>query len=56
MDVPIYQQGDLVQVIEDMVQVFSLQDGHGGWANDMSLVSSLATLRSMRSLEASFQG
>lgn len=39
VDVPFFQEGDVVRVIDDMVQVFSLQDGHGEWNDDMSLVS-----------------
>lgn len=33
-----YHEGDVVRVIDDMVQVYHLQDGHGEWNDDMSLV------------------
>ena len=39
MDVPVFGYRDVVRVIDDMVQVYSLQDGHGGWNDDMALVN-----------------
>lgn len=38
VDVPIFKFGDVVRVIEDMSLVFSLQEGHGQWNDDMVLV------------------
>ena len=31
--------GDVVRVLDDMVQVHSLQTGHGEWNDDMALVN-----------------
>ena len=38
VDVPVFGYRDTVRVIDDMAQVHSLQDGHGGWNDDMALV------------------
>lgn len=38
MDVPQFSVGDVVRVLDDMSQVNYLQDGHGGWTDDMALV------------------
>ena len=40
MDSHAFNNGDVVKVIDDMVLVHSLQSGHGGWNDDMALVSS----------------
>ena len=34
-----FKVNDVVRVINDISQVHSLQDGHGGWSDDMALVS-----------------
>ena len=34
-----FKVNDVVKVINDISQVHSLQDGHGGWSDDMALVS-----------------
>lgn len=34
-----HSKGDVVKVIDDMSTVYSLQEGHGGWVDDMALVS-----------------
>ena len=36
-----FKVNDVVRVINDISQVHSLQDGHGGWSDDMALVSSI---------------
>ena len=38
VSIPLFQRGDVVRVIEDMAEVFSLQKGHGEWVDDMALV------------------
>ncbi len=38
VDVPLYGYRDIVRMIDDMVQVYSLQTDHGGWNDDMALV------------------
>ena len=38
VDVPIFYYGDVVRVIDDMALVCSLQEGHGGWNDDIALV------------------
>lgn len=37
VDVPQFSVGDVVRVLDDMSQVNYLQDGHGGWTDDMAL-------------------
>ena len=39
VDVPVFHYGDVVRVLDDMVQVHSLQTGHGDWNDDMALVN-----------------
>ena len=34
-----FKVNDVVRVVNDISQVHSLQDGHGGWSDDMALVS-----------------
>ena len=31
--------GDVVRVIDDIAKVHNLQENHGGWVDDMALVS-----------------
>ena len=33
-----FYYGDVVRVLEDMVEVHQLQTGHGEWNDDMALV------------------
>lgn len=44
VDVPVFHYGDVVRVLDDMVQVHSLQTGHGDWNDDMALVNILRIL------------
>ena len=39
VDIPIYKFGDVVQVLEDIVEVQKLQKGHGGWNDDITMVN-----------------
>ena len=39
VDVPFIHRGDVVRLIDDMAEIFSLQKGHGEWVDDMALVS-----------------
>lgn len=39
VDVPFLHRGDVVRMIDDMANVYSLQKGHGEWVDDMALVS-----------------
>ena len=34
-----FSVGDVVRIIDDIAMVHDLQDGHGGWVDDMALVS-----------------
>ena len=38
VDMPSYEVGDVVRVIDDIAEVFRLQKGHGEWNDDMALV------------------
>ena len=31
--------GDVIRILDDISMVHNLQDGHGGWVDDMALVS-----------------
>lgn len=44
VDVPVFHYGDVVRVLDNMVQVHSLQTGHGDWNDDMALVNILRIL------------
>ena len=44
VDVPVFHYGDVVRILDDMVQVHSLQTGHGNWNDDMALVNTLRIL------------
>lgn len=33
-----HKKGDVVRMIDDMSQVYKLQEGHGEWTDDMALV------------------
>lgn len=39
MDVPRIVIGSVVRVLDDIAKVHELQDGHGGWNDDMALVN-----------------
>ena len=39
MQVQEYATGDVVRIINDIARVHDLQDGHGGWVDDIALVS-----------------
>ena len=39
--VPQYGTGDVVKILDDIAMVHDLQEGHGGWVDDMALVSLL---------------
>lgn len=34
-----FSVGDVVRIIDDIAMVHDLQEGHGGWVDDMALVS-----------------
>ena len=34
-----FSTGDIVQVIDDIAAVHNFQENHGGWVDDMALVS-----------------
>ena len=38
MQVAAFKEGDVVRVIDDMAEVHTLQEDHGGWVDDMALV------------------
>ncbi len=38
-DVPHYCSGDVVTVMDDLKEVMKMQQDHGGWNEDMALVS-----------------
>ena len=38
VDVPSYEVGDVVRVIDAMAETYRLQQGHGEWIDDMALV------------------
>ena len=44
-DVPVFRHGDMVRMIDDMPEVYSLQMGHGEWNDDMCLVRSSPWVR-----------
>ena len=33
-----FGRGDVVRILDDIAQVHSLQEDHGGWVDDMALV------------------
>ncbi len=33
-----FSKGDVIKVIDDMPTVYTLQENHGGWVDDMALV------------------
>ena len=35
----LFHEGDVVRVLDDLAEVHRLQDGHGGWNDDIALVS-----------------
>ena len=37
--VPQFSSGDVVRILDDIATVHKLQEGHGGWVDDMALVS-----------------
>lgn len=37
--VPQFSSGDVVRILDDIAAVHKLQEGHGGWVDDMALVS-----------------
>ena len=37
--VPQFSAGDVVRILDDIATVHNLQEGHGGWVDDMALVS-----------------
>ncbi len=39
VDVPVHGYRDVVRVIDDITEVHSLQTDHGGWNDDIVLVS-----------------
>lgn len=39
VDVPMYKFGDAVRVLPDIDEVQKLQKGHGGWSDDITMVS-----------------
>ena len=39
--VPQFSSGDVVRILDDIATVHNLQEGHGGWVDDMALVSSV---------------
>ena len=39
--VPQHSGGDVVRILDDIAVVHDLQEGHGGWVDDMALVSIL---------------
>lgn len=39
--VPQFSSGDVVRILDDIATVHNLQEGHGGWVDDMALVSSI---------------
>ena len=43
VDVPRYQVGDAVRVMDDRAEVSKLQKNHGGWVEEMSDVSTCNT-------------
>lgn len=45
MDVPVFYYGDVVRVLEDMVEVHRLQAGHGEWNDDMALVKTPSNIQ-----------
>ena len=34
----LFQDGDIVRVIDDLALAHQLQEGHGGWHDDIALV------------------
>lgn len=40
-----FYYGDVVCVLEDMVEVHRLQAGHGEWNDDMALVKTLSNIQ-----------
>lgn len=34
-----FKEGDVVRIIDDIAEVHTLQTDHGGWVDDMALVS-----------------
>ena len=34
-----FSKGDVVRILDDLAKVHSLQENHGGWLDDMALVS-----------------
>ena len=34
----LYREGDVVRVLDDIAEVNRLQEGHGGWNDDIALV------------------
>lgn len=39
VDIPVFEHGEVVRILDDIVKVHSLQPGHGEWNDDMALVS-----------------
>ena len=35
--VPQFSSGDVVRILDDIAAVHKLQEGHGGWVDDMAL-------------------
>ena len=44
VEVPLYEVGDVVRVIDDIAEVFRLQKGHGEWADDIALVCNVLVM------------
>ena len=40
-----FSKGDVIKVIDDMQMVYTLQESHGGWVDDMALVRERERLR-----------
>lgn len=40
-----FSVGDVVRILDDIAKVHSLQEDHGGWVDDMALVSFYAVYR-----------
>ncbi len=45
VDIPMYGYRDVVRVIDNMAKANLLQTDHGGWDDDIALVSIYNTLR-----------
>ena len=39
IQIPQHSGGDVIRVLDDIATVHDLQEGHGGWVDDMALVN-----------------